>query len=338
MKELSENIYNRRLSRSAAKLKLWRNVGLMLTYKCNAACEFCYYRCAPDKGGLMPIKTALAAWGSLEKMAGVNASVHITGGEPFLYFDHLCELLNRAKQIGLSGPDSIETNGFWATNDKVITQRLKLLDDAGMSKLKISWDPFHAEFVDAAVIKRLAAAAGKILGPERVFVRWEKYLDQNLSCNGLSDINRRQRYIQAAGDYPCRFTGRGADKLATFLSDKPAATLRNENCKKNFLGAKGVHIDPYGNVFSGLCSGIAIGNINQNSLEAIWEAFDPQKQDFFGSLFAGGPYAMLDEAKASGYCPKNLYADKCHLCTEIRQFFFDNNRYKAIIEPYDCYS
>ena len=338
MKELSENIYNRRSSRAAVKFKLWRNVGLMLTYKCNAACEFCYYRCAPDKGGLMPIETALAAWGSLEKMVGANASVHITGGEPFLYFDHLCELLNKAKQSGFSGPDSIETNGFWATNDKIIAHRIKLLDDAGMGRLKISWDPFHAEFIDAAVIKRLAEVAGKVLGPERVFVRWEKYLEQDLSCDGLSECCRRQRYIQAASDYPCRFTGRGADKLASLLSDKPTEMLRTENCKKNFLGAKGVHIDPYGNVFSGLCSGIVVGNIKKNSLEAIWEAFDPQKQDFIGTLFAGGPYAMLDEVMAGGYIARELYAGKCHFCTEMRQFFFDNSRYKAIIKPYDCYS
>jgi len=282
MKELSENIYNSRTSRAEAKLKLWRSAGLMLTYKCNAACEFCYYRCTPDKGGLMPMETAFAAWESLEKMAGATASVHITGGEPFLYFDHLCEMLNRAKEKGLRKHGSIETNGFWATNDKIIAQRLKLLDEAGMGSLKISWDPFHAEFVDIATIKKLAGAARKILGPDRVLVRWEKYLDQDLSCNGLSDSQRQKRYIRAAGDFPCRFTGRAADKLAGVLSDKPVESLRTENCKKNFLGAKGVHIDPYGNVFSGLCSGIVVGNINKNSLEAIWEAFDPQKQDFIG--------------------------------------------------------
>ena len=337
MKELSENIYNRRSCRAEAKLKLWRNAGLMLTYKCNAACEFCYYRCDPDKGGLMPIKTALAAWESLEKMAGAAASIHITGGEPFLYFDHLCEMLNRAKENGLREPDSIETNGFWATDDKIIAQRLKLLNDAGMGRLKISWDPFHAEFIDIAAIKKLAAVGGKILGPGRVLVRWEKYLDQNLSCSGLSDSQRQKRYIQAADDFPCRFTGRAADKLGDILSDKPAESLQFENCKKNFLGAKGVHIDPYGNVFCGLCSGIVVGNINQNSLEAIWKAFDPQKQDFISSLFAGGPYSILDTARDDGYTARSLYANKCHLCTKIRQFFFDKNRYKAIIAPCDCY-
>ena len=44
MIELSENVYNSRLSRSEPKFKLWRSAGLLLTYKCNCACEFCYYK------------------------------------------------------------------------------------------------------------------------------------------------------------------------------------------------------------------------------------------------------------------------------------------------------
>jgi len=93
MAELSENIYNRQVARHEPKFKLWRSAGLLLTYKCNAACEFCYYHCSPQKNGLMPIDTAISAWsalGGLRILAGDAAKVHLTGGEPFLYWDHLC--------------------------------------------------------------------------------------------------------------------------------------------------------------------------------------------------------------------------------------------------------
>ena len=93
MEKLPENIYNRSLPRSEPKFKLWRNAGLMLTYKCSAQCEFCYYNCGPDKGGLMPIDTAAGAWQSLKDLAGETAKVHLTGGEPFLFYDHLAELM-----------------------------------------------------------------------------------------------------------------------------------------------------------------------------------------------------------------------------------------------------
>jgi len=100
----------------------------MLTYKCNCACEFCYYNCDPDKGGLMPVDTAISAWQSLKILAGDNAKIHITGGEPFLFWDHLQEILDQAQKQNLGKVDLIETNGFWATSEKIVRQRLKKLD------------------------------------------------------------------------------------------------------------------------------------------------------------------------------------------------------------------
>ena len=337
MKEMTDNIYNRQAGREQPKLKLWRSVGLMLTYKCNAACQFCYYKCGPEKNGLMPIETALAAWCGLEKIAGTNAKVHITGGEPFLYFEHLLELLYQAGQMNLRGPDMIETNGFWAIDSKIIEQRLKLLDAVGMNKLKISWDPFHAEFVDAGPVGKLFQKARELLGPERVLLRWEEYLGRNLGMTGLPESQLRKRYVSALQDYPCRFTGRAGGLLAELVSDKTVESLRLENCKKNFLAAKGVHIDPYGNVFSGLCSGIIIGNVNEMSLEAIWQRFEPATPDVIGTFFTEGPYGLLNEGLDEGYAVRSAYAGKCHLCTDIRQFFFDKGRYKTIIGPCDCY-
>src|SRR4030042_5894880 len=98
MIDLSEKIYNSRTTRSEPKVKLWRSAGLMLTYKCNCSCEFCYYNCDPDKGGLMPVDNALSAWKSLRILAGDRAKIHITGGEPFLYWDHLLEILEQAQR------------------------------------------------------------------------------------------------------------------------------------------------------------------------------------------------------------------------------------------------
>jgi MoaA/NifB/PqqE/SkfB family radical SAM enzyme len=113
MIELSENIYNGLTTRSEPKFKLWRSAGLLLTYKCNCACEFCYYNCRPEKDGLMPVDTAISAWQSLKTIAGDSAKIHFTGGEPFLYWDRLQEILQEAKSRKLAKVDLIETNAFW---------------------------------------------------------------------------------------------------------------------------------------------------------------------------------------------------------------------------------
>jgi MoaA/NifB/PqqE/SkfB family radical SAM enzyme len=186
MYELSENIYNKQVERHEPKFRLWRSAGLLLTYKCNCSCEFCYYNCGPDKNGLVSVDTALNSWQSMKNLAGDAAKIHITGGEPFLYWDHLLKILEEAKKQNLGKVDLIETNGFWATSEESIKQQLKVLDELGMVRLKISTDPFHQEYVDMESVRFLADIATETLGPDRVMVRWQKYLENPVEMMGLS--------------------------------------------------------------------------------------------------------------------------------------------------------
>ena len=337
MYELSENIYNKQVARHEPKFRLWRSAGLLLTYKCNCICEFCYYNCSPDNNGLMPIDTVVNSWRSLKNLAGDAARIHITGGEPFLYWDHLLQILEEARKQNLGIVDLIETNGFWAISEKIARQRIKILDELGMLRLKISTDPFHQEFVDIEPVRLLADIATEILGTERVLVRWQKYLENPVEMMVLSATERKRQYICAMNDYRCRFTGRAARKLAELTAHTKIEALASFNCKSDFLAAKGVHIDPFGNIFSSTCSGIIIGNLNQKPLEEIWKQFHPAQNDFINTLFENGPAGLLDKASKLGYKASETYASKCHLCTNIRQFYFDNGLMKSIIGPKECY-
>lgn len=298
----------------------------------------------------MPVDTAIRAWQSLKNLAGDSAKIHITGGEPFLYWGRLQEILEEAVNQKLGKVDLIETNGFWATDEKITRQRLKKLVELGMNRFKISTDPFHQEYVDIEPIRRLAEIATEVLGPERVLVRWRKYLDDPIEIKSLSSAEHEQKYISAMNDYPCRFTGRAGGSLAALVASKPIEALASANCKTDLLGAKGVHIDPFGNVFNGTCSGIIIGNVNRTRLENIWKKFHPGQNEFVNTLFNLGPFGLLEKAEKLGYKKAKLYADKCHLCTHIRQSFFDNGLLvlrsellrraaeEPIIGPAECYS
>jgi MoaA/NifB/PqqE/SkfB family radical SAM enzyme len=338
MKQPSDNMYNKGRRRNEPKFKLWRNAGLLLTYKCNAACAFCYYNCSPHVGGLMSTDAATSAWQSLKALAGDRAKLHITGGEPFLYCERLCEILKEAKRQKLGKVDLVETNGFWATDEKIVTERLRTLDELGMRRLKISCDPFHQEYVDIALVRRLAEGGTSLLGSERLQVHWRKYLDDPIDCKALSPAQKEQLYAKAMSDFPCRFTGRAAGRLAELVAAEAIEELAATNCRAAFLGAKGVHIDPYGNVFSGTCSGIILGNIMNVPLERIWQEFRPEKNEIIETLFNLGPVGLLEQAQQLGYRPAKLYAGKCHLCTSIRQFFFEKGLHKSIIGPAECYT
>jgi len=337
MAELTDNLYNRSLSRTDPRFKLWHSAGLLLTYKCNAACEFCYYNYSPRQDGLMSVETAVSSWQSLKDLTGDSAKIHITGGEPFLYWERLVEILKEGKRQNLGPVDMIETNGFWASGEKIIEERLNLLDELGMRRLKISCDPFHQEYVPIEAVRRLAQIAKELLGEDRVLVRWEKYLNNPVEMKGLSESEKDARYISAMKDYPCRFTGRAAGKLAELLAKDTVEQISRLNCRAAFLGAKGVHIDPYGNVFSGTCSGIIIGNPGAPGLAEIWRNWLPQNDRIVNTLFNSGPVGLLDEAVKFGYKPLKLYAGKCHLCTSIRQFLFDKGLHKSTLGPAECY-
>jgi len=334
---LNDNIYNRNLSHDRPKFKLWSSAGLLLTYKCSASCEFCYYNCTPQKSGLMSVDTAIAAWQSLKTLTGSRAKIHLTGGEPFLYFETIEQILRKVKKQDLGPADMIETNAFWATSEKIAREKISLLNELGISKLKISCDPFHQAYVDIQPVRILAQAAKEILGQGRVLVRWEKYLENPVEMKNIHSEKLHENYLVCLKDYPCRFTGRAADKLASMIADKSLAVLSPQNCSVDFLGAKSVHIDPYGNVFSGTCSGICLGNITQTPLEKIWQDFPPSNNELINTLLTAGPYGLLAKATDTGYSPLPAYADKCHLCTHLRQFFFSKNLFPETIGPQGCY-
>jgi len=345
MLDLSDNAYNQCLARDEPKFKLWRSAGLLLTYRCNAACEFCYYHCTPEKGGLMPVATCIAAWRSLKNLAGDAARIHLTGGEPFLYWDHLVHLLAEGKRQNLGPVDLVETNGFWAADEGFVRDRLGTLIDLGVRRLKVSVDPFHQEYVDLRPARLLATIAKEMFGPDRVLVRWEEYLDVERASSlasraGTHDLLEGRcdtMYAETFRAHPFRFAGRAAEHLADLLASQPAEAWAEASCLGDFLGAKGVHIDPCGNVFSGTCSGIIVGNVNTMPLEEIWERFSPEQNAFIRTLCERGPYGLLGKAEDLGYRRLPRYAEKCHLCTHLRQFFLENGTESETVGPADCY-
>jgi MoaA/NifB/PqqE/SkfB family radical SAM enzyme len=336
--DILSNKYNRQAVRGQPMLKLWRYAGLILTYRCSASCAFCYYCCGPDKAGLMEVDTAIEAWQGLVRLAGSAAKIHLTGGEPFLYFERLSQIVEQAWRQNLRGLEYIETNASWAINTTEIRDRLKFLDANGLEKLKISWDIFHAEFIDIETVLRLKEVAEEVLGQDRVLVRWQRYLQEPVRIRGLEIEEKKDVYCQALRQDSCRFTGRAAFQLAGLIADLPAAAFSGRNCKSEILGAKGVHIDPYGNVFSGQCSGIAVGNVRQMPLDEIWCQFEPAQSLFWQTLANSGPLGFLQQAQEAGYVPLTQYASKCHFCTHLRRFFFDKRLFWPIITPEECYS
>ena len=135
------------------KAGVLRHGGIMVNYKCTAACRHCLYSCSPTRGdGYMDEKTA----GEICRLlrTGGCPSVHIGGGEPFLDFNGLVMMIRRLADAGIT-LEYVETNAFWAAESGVNEKISRLLDE-GVDALCISLDPYHAEYVPYGLPLRLA--------------------------------------------------------------------------------------------------------------------------------------------------------------------------------------
>ena len=115
----------------------------------------------------MTIDLALECWRGIRRLAGGRGRVHITGGEPFGDYDRLTGLLRAAQAEGLSGLEKVETNAYWCTDEKLTRDRLEELKSLGMSKLQISTDIYHQQFVPIDRVRLAARVARQILEPNR---------------------------------------------------------------------------------------------------------------------------------------------------------------------------
>ena len=149
-----------------------RHGGIIANYQCTAACRHCLYACSPERtGGYITKETAESVCKLLR--AGGCRSVHIGGGEPFLDFDGLLELIQTVTDAGIA-VEYIETNAYWAADKQQAVQRLKKLARAGADTLCISLDPFHAEYVPADLPLSLAKTCQDV--GFRYFLWQDKYL------------------------------------------------------------------------------------------------------------------------------------------------------------------
>ena len=162
--------------------------------------------------------------------------MHLTGGEAFLYWEHLEQILLEAQKQNLGKVDLIETNGFWAIDDMITRQRIKRLDELGMNRLKISVDPFHQEYVDISLVRRLGHISKEILGNERVLVRWEKYLDSTIDIKNISPCRSYGRIYKSDKGISMPLYRTSGGKLAEAVASKPAETFADKNFKPSCRG------------------------------------------------------------------------------------------------------
>jgi MoaA/NifB/PqqE/SkfB family radical SAM enzyme len=322
----------------------WEFAGLLLTYWCNARCAVCYVYSGPDRGGELSAEQAVELWTGLDRHAvrhGKGMRIHLSGGEPFGDWPRLVSIIRAAREAGLTPVEKIETNAFWASDDDRARAWLELLDALGLGTLVVSTDVYHQEFVPIERVRRCVDIARKVLGGARVRVRWWDFLREPVEVRGMSATGTQAAYRTALARHKDRLTGRAAERLAGLLPRHPAGCFEGQTCVEEVLCSRHVHIDPYGNVFPGVCNGIILGNALGDGVERVWQRLADgwRKHPVVAAVAVGGSYELMQQATAFGYRElSGGYASKCHLCTHVRQFLVDHGHWPQFVGPPECYA
>jgi organic radical activating enzyme len=129
---------------------------LYLTLKSKFAHPYSPVGASPERTETMTSDDAKKYIDGVHKAQDISL-VDISGGEPFLYYDEMLNILGYAKKKGV--PAKVTTSAFWASNPEKSAWIIQQLKKSGVDRLEIRFDSMYAANVSFDRIKNAALAA-----------------------------------------------------------------------------------------------------------------------------------------------------------------------------------
>lgn len=269
---------------------------VLLTYQCTFECAHYFLWGSPRQKGtftLEQIENVLKQ----AKEAGIDW-IYFEGGEPFLYYAILTRSVELAASMGFHV--GVVTNGYWAHSLEDAVKWLKPL--AALEDISVSSDQYHYNAAMSKHVENVVKAAERL-----------NILVGVISVAPPEDVNAAQSHGQIpSGASAVLYRGRAARELVPRAELHPYQTFTA--CPhEDFHDPGRVHLDPLGNLH--VCQGIVIGNLFEQPLKKICDAYDADAHPVCGPLSNGGPLALIEEYQLPH---EAAYADACHACYSAR--------------------
>ncbi len=344
------------LKKSNTLIKLPRPTsgGLILSYKCSAECLHCIYGCSPkwsddwmSETDLQIILNLLA--GKIEaspygpEIIGLSHGLHITGGEPFLNYELLCRAIEIAHELKIPSL-YVETNCFWALNDKTTRDKLLELKSKGMHGIMVSVNPFYLEYVPFERTERAIRISVEIFGQNVAIYQYEYYrrfkmleIRYRLTLENYLKLEPESELLRNVEFFPM---GRAAYELEKKLSGRfprrPGHYFYNQPCNPPFLREWHNHFDNYMNYIPGYCGGISLGDCRKLD-QLIREGIDLSAFPVLNFLIYEDFEGLNNFARTMGFeeLPEG-YLSKCHFCIELRSFLVKHGHFSEL-QPVEFY-
>ena len=316
------------------------SAGILLTYKCTNSCKHCMYACSPkwdaDWISAEDAEVVLSHLAGLmhdsypfPDKIGVNEGVHFSGGEPFLNFDLLLQLVEIAERLEIPST-FVETNAFWCTDDESARKKLHALKDTGLVGILISANPFILEQVPFERTQRATRLGREVFGPDNTIV-YQTFFYQQFRQLDLQGTLPFEEYLRMAGHglqvaelFP---SGRVPYKLGDLYEHRPARSFFGASCSRELIRDWHVHIDNYCNYIPGYCGGISLGDARY--LNAICSGLNLDEHPVLRALLTDLK-TLYDLGRQCEYEEQGGYVSKCHLCIDIRQHLARRGDFKEL--------
>lgn len=308
--------------------------GLILSYRCSAACRHCMYACSPKwpadwiseedlEQGLAQLAGRIQPSPGGPDAVSLSHGLHFTGGEPFLNFDLLLRAVGIAEELGIPST-FVETNCFWCADDGKVRDRLRALRDAGLRGIMISVNPFYAEFVPFERTERCARISADVF-EDNVFVYQREYWRQFRAME-VRDRMSLEDYIARAGNRQfveraeMFLMGRAASQLRGGYPSYPADRFFATPCIPQVLRNWHNHFDNYGNFMPGYCGGLSLGDWREMD-DLLAGGIDTETRPILGFLVTDDMEGLFRFARERGFGESPAgYVSKCDLCMDLRRF------------------
>jgi len=296
-----------------------RNVGLVVTYRCQVACPHCIIEAGPHRKEEVRTDDALGWIHQLAKYReGYVKVLSLTGGEPFYNLTLLKRLAEYGRNCGLFV--SAVTNAFWATTPEAALKVIRDFSEIGM--FAFSTDVYHQISIPFERVKNAILAARECGIPYNIAVCTENEHQEEFKAilDNLRQITEDETIVTTV-TFPA---GRALRKIGTLrhqlTSEAPVAACT--------AGSSPI-IFPDGRVIA--CIGpvidlrsthpLVLGSLRESSLEEIFDRAETNA--ILHAIRIWGPkklIAMIEEAGLGRNLPEKYIRNSvCNACYSLME-------------------
>jgi pyruvate-formate lyase-activating enzyme len=288
------------------------NLTLGITNRCNYDCKHCGVESGLHDRRRLTVEEMKDYIDQAAAMQDEGLKISITGGEPFLCFEDVVEIIAHAKtkkaqRIGLV------TNCHWATSYDLAIRKLKTLQQAGLSAISFSVDEFHLQNVPIENVRTAFRAAADL----DIYVGIKVVVFKDSSR--AADFAREMQDLTlgrtiSIEEIPCLPVGRARslpDEMFLYTPGLPQGRCH---------GLGGFVVECDGTFFTCCVPGwpkrLSCGNARHQSIADMVD--HASNTSFLLTMRANGPAYFVPFFEEAGVpIARDRFVSECHLCQTL---------------------